>query len=58
MDAAAMQLSLAPRAAPPEARLVLRAGFTALRDIARSLRFPFEEDPSPGSSPSQNSARP
>ncbi|GHK01176.1 hypothetical protein ACWEWI_32030 [Streptomyces sp. NPDC003753] len=47
MDAAAMQLSLAPRAAPPEARLVLRAGFTALRDIARSLRFPFEADPAP-----------
>ena len=47
MDAAAMQLSLAPRAAPPEARLVLRAGFTALRDIARSLRFPFDADPGP-----------
>jgi hypothetical protein len=47
MDAAAMQLSLAPRSAPPEARLVLRAGFTALRDIARSLRFPFDTDPAP-----------
>ncbi|GAA3043868.1 hypothetical protein [Streptomyces glomeratus] len=47
MDAAAMQLSLAPGTAPPEARLVLRAGFTALRDIARSLRLPFDMDPAP-----------
>ncbi|MGW1161708.1 hypothetical protein ACWD5Q_28825 [Streptomyces sp. NPDC002513] len=47
MDAAAMQLSLAPHSAPPAARLVLRAGFTALRDIARSVRFPFNVDPAP-----------
>ncbi|MDO0929067.1 hypothetical protein QQY24_28010 [Streptomyces sp. TG1A-8] len=47
MDAAALQLALDPRAAPPEARLVLRAGFTALRDIARTLRLPFDEDPAP-----------
>ncbi|MEU8977395.1 hypothetical protein [Streptomyces sp. NPDC048309] len=47
MDAAAMQLALTPRSAPPEARLVLRAGFTALRDIARSLRFDFDTDPAP-----------
>ncbi|MFC4504396.1 MULTISPECIES: hypothetical protein [Streptomyces] len=47
MDAAAMHLSLAPHSAPPAARLVLRAGFTALRDIARSIRFPFDSDPSP-----------
>ncbi|MGW3146170.1 MULTISPECIES: hypothetical protein [Streptomyces] len=50
MDAAAMQLSLAPRVAPPEARLVLRAGFTALRDIARVLRIPFDADPAPDAS--------
>ncbi|GAA2795299.1 hypothetical protein GCM10010441_20710 [Kitasatospora paracochleata] len=49
MDAAAMQLSLAPRQAPPEARLVLRAGFTALRDIAGTLRIPFDADPEPDS---------
>ncbi|MET8581475.1 hypothetical protein ABZX39_11350 [Streptomyces collinus] len=49
MDAAALQLALDPRQAPPEARLVLRAGFSALRDIARALRVPFEPDPSPGS---------
>ncbi|MBL1084516.1 hypothetical protein JK359_21535 [Streptomyces actinomycinicus] len=48
MDAAALQLALDPRLAPPEARLVLRAGFTALRDIARALHIPFDADPSPG----------
>ncbi|MFJ3306973.1 hypothetical protein ACIPSA_28430 [Streptomyces sp. NPDC086549] len=47
MDAAAMQLCLAPRSAPPEARLVLRAGFSALRDIARALHIPFDSDPAP-----------
>jgi len=47
MDAAAVQLALAPRTAPAEARLVLRAGFMALRDIARSVRLPFDDDPSP-----------
>lgn len=47
MDAAAMQLALTPRSAPPEARLVLRAGFTALRDMARALRLPFDADPAP-----------
>ncbi|OIK26104.1 hypothetical protein [Streptomyces malaysiense] len=47
MDAAALQLALDPKTAPPEARLVLRAGFSALRDIARAVRAPFEEDPSP-----------
>ncbi|MFJ3792249.1 hypothetical protein [Kitasatospora sp. NPDC090091] len=47
MDAAAIHLAVNPRSAPPEARLVLRAGFTALRDIARSLRVDFDADPSP-----------
>jgi len=47
MDAAALQLSLTPSSAPPEARLVLRAGFTALRDIARALRYEYDADPSP-----------
>ncbi|MCZ0991005.1 hypothetical protein O1M54_45350 [Streptomyces diastatochromogenes] len=49
MDAAALQLALDPRLAPPEAACVLRAGFTALRDIARVVRIPFDPDPSPGS---------
>ncbi|GAA2275863.1 hypothetical protein GCM10010430_72170 [Kitasatospora cystarginea] len=47
MDAAAIQLALCPRSAPPEARLVLRAGFTALRDIARTVRVDFDPDPEP-----------
>ncbi|WP_371502014.1 hypothetical protein OG871_33730 [Kitasatospora sp. NBC_00374] len=47
LDAAAMQLSLNPRSAPPEARLVLRAGFTAMRDIAGALRIPYDPDPEP-----------
>ncbi|GAA1935167.1 hypothetical protein [Kitasatospora viridis] len=47
MDAAAIQLSISPHSAPPEARLVLRAGFTALRDIARVVRIPFDADPDP-----------
>ncbi|MFE0511266.1 hypothetical protein [Streptomyces sp. NPDC058964] len=50
MDAAAMQLALAPRVAPPEARLVLRAGFSALRDIARAVHIPFDPDPAPEAS--------
>ncbi|GAA1275701.1 hypothetical protein GCM10009665_73500 [Kitasatospora nipponensis] len=49
MDAAAIQLAISPRTAPPEARLVLRAGFTALRDIARVVRLPFDPDPEPTS---------
>ncbi|WP_457032552.1 hypothetical protein [Kitasatospora sp. P5_F3] len=47
MDAAALQLAVCPKSAPPEARLVLRAGFTALRDIARTQRIAFDPDPSP-----------
>jgi hypothetical protein len=48
MDAAAMHMALAPTAAPvPTARLMLRSGFTALRDIARVIRIPFNPDPLP-----------
>ncbi|MFB7663248.1 hypothetical protein ACFC1R_04760 [Kitasatospora sp. NPDC056138] len=47
LDAAAIQLAICPRSAPPEARLVLRAGFTAMRDIARTLRIDFDADPEP-----------
>ncbi|GAB2718283.1 hypothetical protein [Kitasatospora kifunensis] len=47
MDAAAIQLAVSPRSAPPEARLVLRAGFTALRDIARVVRIDYDPDPEP-----------
>ncbi|GAA4260727.1 hypothetical protein [Dactylosporangium darangshiense] len=47
MDAAAMQLACAPRSAPSEARLVLRAGFLALRDIADARSIPYDPDPIP-----------
>jgi len=48
MDAAAMHMALAPTAAPvPTARLILRSGFTALRDIARVVGIPFNPDPFP-----------
>jgi hypothetical protein len=46
MDAAAMHLALAPTSAPTgPARLMLRSGFTALRDIAPVIRIPFPPDP-------------
>lgn len=48
MDAAALHICLAPASAPvPAARLMLRSGFTALRDIARVARIPFDPDPCP-----------
>lgn len=47
LDSAALHMALVPSQAPSEARLVLRAGFTALRDIARALKIPFDEDPRP-----------
>lgn len=48
LDAAAMHMSLAPDAAPvPAARLMLRSGFTALRQIAKVSRIPFDPDPRP-----------
>jgi len=51
MDAAAVHLAVTGRDGPPEARLVLRAGFTALRDIARVVRIGFDPDPDPETSP-------
>jgi hypothetical protein len=47
LDAAALQNSLSPLTAPSECRLVLRMGFTALRDLAGVLRLPFDPDPNP-----------
>jgi hypothetical protein len=48
MDAAALHLSLAPDLEPKvAARLCLRMGFTALRQIAATMRLPVEEDPNP-----------
>jgi hypothetical protein len=48
LDAAAMHLALAPSTAPvATARLMLRSGFTGLREIAQVLGIPFEADPQP-----------
>jgi hypothetical protein len=48
MDAAALHLALAPVLEPKVvARLCLRMGFTALRQIAATMRLPVDEDPDP-----------
>jgi hypothetical protein len=47
MDAAALHLTLAPGSAPLEGRLALRAGFTALRDIADVTGIEYDPDPRP-----------
>jgi hypothetical protein len=47
MDSAAIALAVDPDAAPIEARMCLRMGFTCLRDIAQVLAIPFDPDPSP-----------
>lgn len=47
LDAAAMQLALAPSGAPSQARLCLRMGFTALSRIARTLGWEVNPDPDP-----------
>jgi hypothetical protein len=47
LDSAAMQMALNPTTTPTEARMCLRMGFTALRRIASSLRWAYDEDPLP-----------
>ncbi|MFN2569129.1 MAG: hypothetical protein ABR564_05950 [Candidatus Dormibacteria bacterium] len=47
LDSAALYLAVAPRAAPPVARVTLRMGYTCLREIATVLRIPFNDDPLP-----------
>ncbi len=47
LDAAAMQLALAPSSAPSHARLVLRMGFTLTNRIATSLGWEVNFDPRP-----------
>lgn len=47
MDAAALYLALWPSRSSSSARLCIRMGFTALRDIARASGIPFDEDPRP-----------
>jgi hypothetical protein len=48
LDAAGMHLALSPEAAPSEARMCLRMGFTALRRIASTLGWSYDPDPLPG----------
>ncbi len=47
LDAGAMHLALSPDAAPSEARLCLRMGFTLLHRVARSLGWVVDPDPDP-----------
>lgn len=47
LDSAALYHATCPSTAPPEARLLLRMGFTALRDIGDSLRLSYDPDPRP-----------
>ncbi|MDQ3985477.1 MAG: hypothetical protein M3280_03155 [Actinomycetota bacterium] len=47
LDSAALYLALSPQAAPTEARLCMRMGFTCLRTIADFLRIPYDPDPLP-----------
>jgi len=47
MDAAALNLALAPSSAPSSARMAVRAGFVCLRDIATTVNIDFDADPDP-----------
>ena len=47
LDSAALYLALSPKAAPTQARLCLRMGFTALRYIADISRIGYDPDPFP-----------
>jgi hypothetical protein len=49
MDAAAMQLALAPQLPQGHARISLRQGFVAMRDLAQVKGISFDPDPSPDS---------
>lgn len=47
MDAAAIQLATQPLHAPSEGRAFLRMGYMCLRDLARVVGIPFDNDPKP-----------
>jgi len=47
LDSAAMRLALNPSARGTEARLCLRMGFTALRDVCGAIGIPYDSDPRP-----------
>jgi hypothetical protein len=47
LDSAALYNALCPTTAPVQARLCLRMGFTALRDVARAVGIVHNPDPDP-----------
>lgn len=47
LDAAALYLAVCPSAAPAEARQLLRMGYVALRNMARTAGHPVDDDPLP-----------
>jgi len=47
LDSAALHSAFSPSSVPSEARLVLRMGFTCLRNIADVLGIPYDPDPFP-----------
>jgi hypothetical protein len=47
MDSAALLHALSPGATPAQARLSLRMGIDCLRQIARTIGLPFDDDPLP-----------
>ena len=47
LDAAALHLSLNPLSAPAEARPFMRMGYMSLREMARTMRLPYNTDPKP-----------
>ncbi|MGH9066042.1 MAG: hypothetical protein ACRD0J_00735 [Acidimicrobiales bacterium] len=47
LDSAALYLALSPSRAPSQARLCLRMGFTALRDVAGVVGIAYDPDPDP-----------
>jgi hypothetical protein len=47
MDSAALLMAVAPSRERLEPRLCLRMGFTALRQLSRSVGIPVEDDPDP-----------
>jgi hypothetical protein len=49
LDACAMHLALSPAAAPSDARMCMRMGFTCLRRIASTLGWSYDPDPLPDS---------
>jgi hypothetical protein len=47
LDAASLHLAACPEGAPFNARLCIQMGFSSLRKLQRTLRFPVNEDPRP-----------